>query len=39
MLAPNLEALLAVAREGLIRFERDGKPLSDDAELRGALAA
>lgn len=34
-----LEALLAIARRGLIRFERDGEPVSGDAELRNTLAA
>jgi hypothetical protein len=33
-----VEALLAVAREDLIRVARDGKPVSDEAELRDALA-
>ena len=34
-----LEALLAIARRGLIRFVRDGEPVAGDAELRNTLAA
>ncbi|MDT5135522.1 MAG: hypothetical protein QOE41_4833 [Mycobacterium sp.] len=33
-----VEALLAIAREDLIRFERDGKRVSGEAELRKVLA-
>jgi len=32
-----VEALIGIAHEDLIRFERDGKPVSDEAELRDAL--
>jgi methyltransferase-like protein len=33
-----VEALLAIARRDLIRFERDGEPASGDANLRKTLA-
>jgi hypothetical protein len=33
-----LEALLAIAREDLIRFDRDGKPVSGEAALRDVVA-
>ena len=33
-----MEAILAVAREELIQFERDGKRRSGGAELRDAVA-
>ena len=34
-----LEALLAIARKDLIRFERDGECVFGDAALRNTLAA
>ena len=33
-----MEALLVIAGAGLIRFERDGEPLSGDGQLRDILA-
>ena len=34
-----MEALLPLTREGMIQFERDGTVLSDEADVREALAA
>lgn len=33
------DALLALAREGQISFERDGQPVSGESELREAVVA